>query len=170
MCMVWRSMLSERVGSMNTHKHYCVQVLSRMLCVRVVLYIEVWKRVCVKWPARKLTYVKVKDGETDKEAQVWGGSLLSLSLQPCSSLRGCLSFSLSHCWHSRSYSYHHHALHCSPPCVHTNASMAWPLYGVAAWASAQSVSVSVQNIRNAVKLKTFCVFEFYRSWILPKLF
>ena len=41
-----------------------------MLCVRVVLYVEVYKRVGVKAPARKLTYVKAKDGDTGKEAQV----------------------------------------------------------------------------------------------------
>jgi len=35
------------------------------------------------------------NGDTDKEAQVWRGSLVSLSFLPRSSLRGCLCFSLS---------------------------------------------------------------------------
>ena len=63
----------------------CVQVLSRMLCVRVVLYVEVWKRVCVKWPARKLTYVKAKAGDTDKkhkhEEIRWSLSCSSLAVR-----------------------------------------------------------------------------------------
>jgi len=41
MCMVRRSMLSERVGSMNTHKHYVCASLVQNVCVCVVLYIEV---------------------------------------------------------------------------------------------------------------------------------
>ena len=42
---------------------------------------------------------------------------------------------LSHCRCSWCYSYHHYALHCSPPHVHMSTSMAWPmaLYGVPAW-------------------------------------
>ena len=60
-------------------------------------------------------------GDTDKEVQVWRGSLVSLSFQPCSSLRGCLCFLLSHCRRSQSCSYHHYALHCSHEC------------GMAAW-------------------------------------
>ena len=52
-------------------------------------------------------------GDTDKEAQVWRGSLVSLSFQPRSSLRGCLCFSLSHRRRSQSCSYLDYALHCS---------------------------------------------------------
>ena len=58
-----------------------------------------------------------------------------LSFQIRSSLHRCLSFSLSHYWHYQSYSYHHYALHCSPPRTHTSASVAWP-YSVPAWARA----------------------------------
>ena len=45
---------------------------------------------------------------------------------------------LSHCRYSWCYSYHHYALHCSPPHVHASTSMAWPmaLYGMPAWAHA----------------------------------
>ena len=65
----------------------------------------------------KLTYVNPRmHGNTDKEAQVWRGSLVSLSFQPRSSLRGCLCFSLSHHRRSQSCSYHHYALHCSHEC------------------------------------------------------
>ena len=80
-------------------------------------------------------YVKAKDGDTDKGAQVCRDSLISLSFQFHSSLRRCLSFSLSHCWCSWSYSYQNYALHCSPPCAHTSASVAWP-YSMPAWARA----------------------------------
>jgi len=74
-----------------------------------------WKRIVRSDQWEKLTYVKAKDGDTGKEAQVWRGSLISLSLsfQPRSSLRGCLCFSLFHHRHSWSCSYHHYALHCS---------------------------------------------------------
>ena len=45
MCMAWHGMLSKRVGSMHACKDYvCAQVLSRMLCIHVVLYVE---KVCV---------------------------------------------------------------------------------------------------------------------------
>ena len=63
-------------------------------------------------------------GDTDKEAQVWRGSLVSLSFQPRSSLRGCLCFSLSHRRRSQSCSYLHYALHCSHV-VHECGMAAW---------------------------------------------
>ena len=55
----------------------CVHVLSRMWWARVVLYAE----KCVKgfvWSDQqeKLTYVKAKDGNTDKGAQEWKGLLV----------------------------------------------------------------------------------------------
>ena len=126
MCMVRHGMLSERVRSMHAHEHYvCASLVQNAVCTRCALCRSV-KKVCVKWPARKLMYMKAKDGDTDKEAEVWRGSLVSLSFQPCSSLRGCLSFLLSHCRRSRSYSYHHYTLHLSLPHTHTSASVAWP--------------------------------------------
>ena len=134
MCMAWHSMLSERVGSMHARKHFvCTSLVQNAVCT-CCAYVVVWKRVCVKWPARTLTYVKAKDGDTDKGAQVWRDSLISLSFQFDSSLHRCLSFSLSHCRRSQSYSYQNYALHCSP-CAHTSASMAWP-YSMPAWACA----------------------------------
>ena len=53
-----------------------------------------------------------------------------LSFQPCSSLRGCLCFSLPHRRHSQSCSYHDYALHCSH-----DMSVAWQRR-VVAWAHA----------------------------------
>ena len=59
-----------------------------------------------------------------------------LSLVPVSQfVVRCLSFSLSHCSRSQSYSYHHYALHCSPPRAHMSASVAWS-YSMPAWARA----------------------------------
>ena len=68
-------------------------------------------RICVKWPARKLTYMKAKDGDTDKEAQVWKDSLISLSFQLtvcCTGVSAIGIFSIiaittTHC------TVHHHA-------------------------------------------------------------
>ena len=126
MCMARHGMLSDMVGSMHACKHFvCARLVQNAVCT-CCAYVVVKKRVCVKWPLRKLTYVKVKDGDTDKEAQVWRDSLISLSFQPRSSLCGCLSFSLSHCRRSQSYSFYQYALHCSPPRAHTSASVAWP--------------------------------------------
>ena len=118
MCMAWHGMLRKRVGSIHT------SLVQNAVCMCCALCRSV-KKVCVKWLARKLTYVKIKDGDTNKEAQVWSGSLVSLSFQPRSSLRRCLIFLLSHCRHSRSCSYHHYALQSSPPCAHTSASVVW---------------------------------------------
>ena len=68
-------------------------------------------RICVKWPVRKLTYMKAKDGDTDKEVQVWKDSLISLSFQltvRCASVSAISVFSIiaittTHC------TVHHHA-------------------------------------------------------------
>ena len=64
----------------------------------------VWRENWRTWNSRK-------HGDTNKEVQVWRGSLVSLSFQPCSPLHRCLWFSLSHHW--RSQSSYHYALHCS---------------------------------------------------------
>ena len=94
--------------------------------VHVMLYVEKCEKGFVRSDRREqLTYVKAKDGDTDKEPQVWRGSLVSPSFQPRSSLHGCLCFSLSHRRRSRSCSYHHYALHCLPPRTCT-----WAWHGV----------------------------------------
>ena len=87
-----------------------VQVLSRMRCACAVLYVEKCKKKFV-WSDRREKLAHVKDGDTNKKVRFAG---LSLSFQPRSSLRRCLCFSSSHCWHSWSCNYHHYALHCSP--------------------------------------------------------
>ena len=77
--------------------------------------------------------MKAKDGDTDKEAQVERGSLVSLSFQLRNSLCRCLNFLFSHCRCTWSYSCHHYTLHCSPPCAHTSACVAWPHMACPAW-------------------------------------
>ena len=62
MCMVRRSMLSERVGSMNTHKHYvCASLVQNAVCMCCALYRSVKKGLC-----------KVTGKKTDvRESQGW---------------------------------------------------------------------------------------------------
>ena len=83
----------------------------------------------------KNTDVRESQGWRHRQGSTSMKRFADLSFQFHSSLCRCLSFSLSHCWHSRSYSYQNYALHCSPPCAHTSASVAWP-YSMPAWACA----------------------------------
>jgi len=72
-----------------------------MQCACVVLYVES--------VTSEKNYCTWKDGDTNMEAQVGRGSLVSLLFQPRSLLRGCLlCFSPSHRRRSRSCSYHHY--------------------------------------------------------------
>ena len=96
----------------------CPECSVHMLC----LCRKVWKRACVKWPARKTDVRETQGcmhGDTDKEAQVWRGSLVSHLFQSRSLLCGCLCFLLSHRRRSQSCSCHT-TTHCT---VHM--SMAW---------------------------------------------
>ena len=117
MCMMRHGMLSKRVGSMHAHKHFvCASLVQNAVCT-CCAYVVVWKRVCVKWLARTLTYMKAKDGDTDKGAQVWRDSLFSLSFQfqsfdcagvsafrfPIVRVLGLIAIITTHC------TVHHHA-------------------------------------------------------------
>ena len=65
--MVRGGMLSERVGSMHARMHYvCASLVHNVVCT---CYASV-KKGCVSDQREKLMYVKAKDGNTDKEAQV----------------------------------------------------------------------------------------------------
>ena len=69
MCMTRHGMLSERVGSMHASKHFvCASLVQNAVCV-LCLCSSVKKGLC-KVTARTLTYVKAKDGDTKKGAQV----------------------------------------------------------------------------------------------------
>ena len=126
MCMVQQGMLSERVGSIHSRKHYvCASLVENAVCTCCALCRSMKKGLC-KVTSKKTDVRESQGWRHWQEAQAWRDSLVSLLFQPCSSLRGCLSFSLSHCQHYLSYSYYHYVLHCSPPCVHTSASVAWP--------------------------------------------
>ena len=113
MCMVRHGMLSERVGCMHARKLYvCASLVQNAMCTHCV---SDWRENWRMWkPWRH------QQGSASMK------KFAGLSFQPRSLLCGCLSFSFSHCQRSRSYSYHHYALHCSPPRVHTSASVAWP--------------------------------------------
>ena len=77
--MVRHGMLSERVGSMHAYRrmHYAnlVQNVVCTCCAYVGKYENgfVWSD-----QQEKVTYVKAKDGDTNNEAQVWRGLLVSL--------------------------------------------------------------------------------------------
>ena len=64
---------------MHAHKNFVCAILAQNAVCTCCAYVVVWKRVCVKWLARTVTYVIAKDGDTDKGAQVWRDSLISLS-------------------------------------------------------------------------------------------
>ena len=120
-------LLSKRVGSMHACKHYVwaspVQNAVCMTCCALCRSVK--KGLCKV--TGEITDVHESQGWRHRQGSASMKRFAGFSLIPALQFVVRVSqLSLSHCQHARSYSYHHYALHCSPPRAHTSASVAWP--------------------------------------------
>ena len=122
----WRH--AKRKGGVYAHLYACVSVQNVVsTCCAYVGNCE--KGLCEVTREKNWRTWNPRDAWRHRQGR--RGSLVSLSFQPHSLLRGHLCFSLSHHRRSQSCSYHHYALHCSHEC------------GMAAWQRGHVQRISI---------------------------